>query len=123
MATILLIEDDDDLRKLTALMLGAQGHVVREAGNGVEGVASYADARADLVITDVVMPEKEGLATILELRQLNPQVKIIAVSGGFAYDSGLYLDMAKKFGADAILRKPFMFEELKAAVDSLLPAA
>jgi DNA-binding response OmpR family regulator len=120
MAHILLIDDDDDLRSITAMMLRTGGHEVHQAVNGTEGVKLYRQQPVNLVITDLVMPEKEGLATIMELRKLNPQVRIIAISGGFAYDPRLYLNMAKKLGADRVLRKPFLPEELKEAVDALL---
>ncbi|MFI5336953.1 MAG: response regulator transcription factor [Opitutales bacterium] len=121
MASILLIDDDNDLRSIIAMMLGASGHAVRQAADGSAGIRLYQQSPADVVITDVVMPEKEGLATIIELRKINPRVRIIAISGGFAFDSKLYLNMARKLGADQVLRKPFLPEELKAAVDSLLP--
>jgi DNA-binding response OmpR family regulator len=123
MASILVVEDDEDIRPLIAGMLVKVGHTVRQAGNGLEGVRLYREAPADLVLTDVVMPEQEGLAMILELRRMNPAVRIIAMSGGFAYDPKLYLHMASRFGADRVLRKPFQFSELIDAVNGLLGAA
>jgi DNA-binding response OmpR family regulator len=120
MASILLIDDDDDLRAITALMLNKSGHEVRQAANGTEGLRLYQKQPAPVVITDLVMPEKEGLAVIMELRKLNPEVRIIAISGGFAHDPKLYLNMARKLGADRVLRKPFLPDELTEAVDSLL---
>jgi CheY-like chemotaxis protein len=122
MASILLIEDDEDIRPLITTMLVRSGHTVRQAGNGLEGMRLYREAPSDLVLTDVVMPEQEGLATIIELRRLNPAVRIIAMSGGFAYDPKLYLHMAERFGADRVLRKPFQFSELQEVVNSLLAA-
>lgn len=120
MASILVVEDDEDIRPLICMMLVKAGHAVRQAGNGIEGVRLYREAPADLVLTDVVMPEQEGLAMIIELRRLNPKVKIIAMSGGFAYDPKLYLHMASRFGADRVLRKPFQFNELIEAVNLVL---
>jgi CheY-like chemotaxis protein len=122
MASILLVEDDEDVRPLINAMLGKLGHSVRQAGNGIEGVRLYRQEPADLVLTDLVMPEQEGLAMIMELRRLNPAVRIIAMSGGFAYDPKLYLHMATRFGADRVLRKPFQFAELQEAVNTLLAA-
>ena len=122
MATILLIDDDDDVRPTIAAMLARGGHDIRQAENGVEGMEMYRYKAADLVLTDLVMPEKEGLATILELRKLNPSVKIIAMSGGFAYDPKLYLHMATRFGADRVLRKPFSPQELLETVQATLDA-
>ena len=121
MASILLIDDDDDLRSIVAMMLTSAGHLVREAADGSAGLKLYRENPADIIITDLVMPEKEGLAVIIELRKINPQVRIIAISGGFAFDSKLYLSMARKLGADQVLHKPFLPEELKAAVNALLP--
>ena len=122
MASILLIDDDDDVRPTIAAMLARGGHDIRQAENGVEGMEMYRHKPSDLVLTDLVMPEKEGLATILELRSLNPTVKIIAMSGGFAYDPKLYLHMATRFGADRVLRKPFSPQELLDAVKATLEA-
>ena len=120
MANILLIDDEEDIRNILALMLQSAGHTVREAANGAEGLRVYRAAPADLVITDVVMPEQEGLSTIMELRKLTPGLKIIAMSGGFAYDPKLYLHMAARLGADRVLRKPFSFEDLTATVNAVL---
>jgi DNA-binding response OmpR family regulator len=122
MASILVVEDDEDIRPLIAAMLIKSGHTVRQAGNGIEGVKLYRESPSDLVLTDVVMPEQEGLAMIIELRRLNPAVRIIAMSGGFAYDPKLYLHMASRFGADRVLRKPFQFTELIDTVNALLAA-
>jgi len=122
MASILVVEDDEDIRPLICSMLVKSGHAVRQAGNGIEGVKLYRESPADLVLTDVVMPEQEGLGMILELRKINPAVRIIAMSGGFAYDPKLYLHMATRFGADRVLRKPFQFTELIEAVNAVLAA-
>lgn len=121
MANILLIDDEEDIRLLVSSLLTKLGHHVRQAGNGVEGLQLYREHPADLVITDVVMPEQEGLSMILELRKMNPAARIIAMSGGFAHDPKLYLNMAKKFGADRVLRKPFSLDELKDSVNAVLP--
>lgn len=122
MASILLIDDDDDVRPTIAAMLARGAHEVRQAENGVEGLDMYRFKPADLVLTDLVMPEKEGLATIMELRKINPAVKIVAMSGGFAYDPKLYLHMATRFGADRVLRKPFSPQELLDTIKATLEA-
>lgn len=114
MARILLIEDDDSVRTMLRLTLDHFGHTVIEARNGKEGLALFQHANIDLLITDIVMPEKEGLEVLMELRKRNPPVKIIAISGGD------YLQMAKLMGAAKVLAKPFSSDVLIAAIDDLL---
>lgn len=122
MATILLVEDDEGVRDILHKTLVAAGHDVEDAENGAVALAAYRRQPRDLVITDLVMPEKNGLETIMELRRLNPAVKIIAISGG-GRNLGLgelYLDSARLFGAGKILAKPFTSAALlKAVADSL----
>ena len=116
MARILLIDDDDSVRTMLRLTLAHFGHTVIEARNGKEGLELFQDANADLLITDIVMPEKEGLEVLMELRKQHPPVKIIAISGGD------YLHMAKLMGAAKVLAKPFSTNLLIEAIDELLPA-
>lgn len=120
MADILIIDDDDMFRDVLASALEQSGHKVRQATNGVEGLQMFHAAPAELVITDIVMPEKEGLDTIRDLRRDFPQARIIAMSGGLAHDPKLYLHMAEKFGATAVLAKPFHLGDLKKVVDEAL---
>jgi CheY-like chemotaxis protein len=119
MARILLIEDDDSVRTMLRLTLVHCGHTVIEARNGVEGLARFQHANADLVITDIVMPEKDGLEVVMELRGNHPSVKIIAISG--ADSGGDYLDSARLMGAAKVLLKPFTNEVLIAAINDVLP--
>jgi CheY-like chemotaxis protein len=122
MARILLIEDDDSFRTTLRLMLEHFGHSVIEARNGKEGLALFQHTTADLTITDMVMPEKEGFEVLWELRRKHPPVKIIAISGA-GPDSGVgYLQMAKLMGAAKVLAKPFSAEVLMAAISDLLPS-
>jgi two-component system, chemotaxis family, chemotaxis protein CheY len=116
---ILLIDDNDLLRKMTRRMLATAGYDVQEAVNGKAGVACYRQQRSDVVITDILMPEQEGLETIRKLRHVDPQVKIIAMSGAGQGRAG-YLDLAVKFGARRTLQKPFTMEDLLAAVGEVL---
>lgn len=120
MASILIIEDDDAIRSLLVTFLSAAGHTVREAADGNEGLRQYRAQPADLVITDMVMPEKEGLGTIMELRREYPQARIIAMSGGLAHNAGLYLHMAERLGAVRIMRKPFRLDELETIIAEAL---
>lgn len=112
MASILLVEDDEQLRPMLKIILQEAGHEVHEAHNGKEALEIYGVKPTDLVITDLVMPEKEGLETIIELRHTYPDVKIIAMSGGGRTGVQNYLELAKKFGANHTLAKPFSNQEL-----------
>jgi CheY-like chemotaxis protein len=120
MARILLIEDNDSVRTILAEHLALAGHTVIEAGDGREGLARFRQAGADLVITDIVMPETDGLEVLMALRETHPSVKIIAISGA-GWDSGAgYLQMAKHLGSAKVLLKPFSPAVLIAAVNELL---
>jgi DNA-binding NtrC family response regulator len=121
MARILLIEDDDAVRIMLHTTLAHFGHTVIEARNGKEGLELFKQAKADLVITDIVMPEKEGLEVLMELqiKQL-PMVKVIAISGGGRQSAIDNLRAAKFMGAAKVLEKPFSNETLIAVVNELL---
>jgi DNA-binding response OmpR family regulator len=120
MARVLLIDDDNAVRDMLRLTLDQLGHTVVEAGNGREGLELFQQSSFDLLITDIVMPEKEGLEVLMEVRRKQPPVKIIAISGGGRQSTVDYLQMAKFMGAGRVLAKPFSNEELVAAVDDLL---
>jgi DNA-binding response OmpR family regulator len=120
MARILLIEDYGLIRSLLRETLELAGDTVIEARNGAEGLDLFRKAGADLVITDIVMPDKDGLDVVTALREQVPPVKIIAISG--AGDSAEdYLDIAYRMGAMKVLLKPFTPAALIAAIDELLP--
>ena len=121
MADILIIDDDEALRSTMRKILQRQGHAVREAADGASGLALLRESRPDLVVTDLFMPEKEGIETILELRAEDPDLPILAVSGGgVAMAPGLSLSDAEALGANASLAKPFSVEAFQEAVDRLL---
>jgi len=122
MARILLIEDDDLVRNMLSLTLTHFGHTVIEAKNGKEGLQLFPQVNADLLITDLVMPEKEGFEILLELRNHRPPVKIIVISGGLRGETANYLEMAKRLGAAKALAKPFSNVALLAAIDEVLTA-
>ena len=105
------------------LTLGEFGHTVIEARDGIEGLASFPTDGVDLVITDIVMPGKEGIEVITELRRRHPQLKILAISGGGRVGSKDYLSIATFLGAAKVLEKPFSNAELRAAISELLPPA
>ncbi|HQU73156.1 MAG: response regulator [Calditrichaeota bacterium] len=113
MAKILVIDDDQQLRKMLVRILKSNGYDVRQAGNGEEGMKLLCEDVPELVITDIVMPDKEGLETISDIRRQFPQVKIIAMSGGgHSIDAANPLFIAGKIGASHTLTKPFEIEKI-----------
>jgi len=101
MARILVVDDEDLVRLTLRQMLEAGGHEVIEAANGKQGVALEAENPVDLVVTDIIMPEQEGIETIVQLRRKNPSLKIIAISGGGRMKNMDFLKIAANVGADA----------------------
>ena len=120
MARILLIDDDRLVRQSIRLALTESGHQVDEAENGADGLERAAAAPPDLVITDLIMPEREGIETILALRRIAPGLPIIAMSGGGRIGPGDLLAAAKRLGATTTLRKPFDDVQLMAEIDRVL---
>ncbi len=120
MARILIMEDDEFFRPVLRDMLAYEGYEVVEAPDGLKGMNLCREKPTDLVIADVIMPEKEGLEVIRELRRDFPQIKIIAMSGGGQIGPADYLTIAKKFGAHDTLMKPFTREILIRRVKRLL---
>ena len=120
LARILVIEDDVEVRKVIRRILEKNGHQVIEAANGKDGISKYRQDPTDLIITDIIMPEKEGIETIGELRKDFPNVKIIAVSGGGRIKSGDYLVLAQKIGAMRTLAKPFEWDTFVGTINELL---
>jgi CheY-like chemotaxis protein len=123
MAHILVIDDEEMARFTVRDFLEGAGHQVTEAINGDDGVALQLVHAFDLVITDMIMPKKEGVETVIELKQANPDQKIIAISGGGRTRNMDFLQMAEQFGADRILAKPFTEDELLESVDTCLSGA
>jgi DNA-binding response OmpR family regulator len=120
-ASILVIDDDAPMRRLVAMALEKQGHSVAEAPDGAEALRIMSERPIGLVITDLLMPETDGIETIMELRRLYPATKIIAISGGGEYQTGAgFLRAAESLGADRTLTKPFEFKQLLPAVEALL---
>jgi two-component system, chemotaxis family, chemotaxis protein CheY len=120
MATILVVDDDRYVRSFVRQLLEDSGHDVLEAFDGNAGIAAYREHRPDLVVTDVFMPEQGGLGLIREIRGKHGDVKIIAMSGGSALLAGDFLDYAGKFGASALVRKPFSAEGFLGVVAEVL---
>ena len=120
MARILVIDDDAAVRRVIRRILASKGHEVIEAESGVGGVKLFKDERPDLVVTDIFMPDQDGIETISELRQIEPDIRIIATSGGGSSKDPIYLDFSVQLGADIALLKPFKPADLLQAVANLL---
>ena len=120
MARILITDDEAQIRIMLRQLLEKEGHEVEEAPNGSVALGKFREAPFDLVIMDIIMPDKEGLETILELKKEFGNVKIIAVSGGGRIGPEDYLKFAKRFGAWRTLTKPIENQELVTAVQEIL---
>ena len=121
MERILIIDDDEPFRRMLREALELVGYEVVEAQDGLDGMKRFKKAAVSLVITDILMPEKEGLETILDLRKEAPEVKIIAVSGGPAkYEYFDVLGLAKNVGATRTFKKPFPLHDFLEVVHQLL---
>lgn len=116
MSRILLVDDNDLLRKVLSVTLVRMGHSVVEARNGKEGLQLCQAEPPDIFLTDIVMPEKEGIETIGTLRRDYPNVKIIAMSGGGRGSASDYLKIAKLMGAAIALAKPFSDQAMAEAI-------
>jgi CheY-like chemotaxis protein len=119
---ILIIEDDAAVRYTLKRILLSAGYSVLDAPNGRKGVQLFHLEGADLVITDIIMPEQEGIETIIELKSREPRTRIIAISGGGRTGAHDLLQMAERLGADAVLHKPFETAELIRTVKEKLAA-
>jgi CheY-like chemotaxis protein len=115
--SILVVDDHEDVRLLLREILEERGYEVLEAGDGSEAILSCASVNFDVLIIDLVMPGREGIETIRELRKFQPNLKILAISGAV---EGSYLRLARMLGADDTLRKPFDAETLLRKLDALL---
>ena len=119
MARILVIEDNDMMRDMVTTTLTLAGHIVASACNGAEGVKKFRYEPADIVITDMVMPDRDGIETLITLRREYADVPIIAMSG-LSSHSPTYLALAARLGARRTLAKPFPVADLLRAIDEVL---
>lgn len=120
MSTILVIDDEPQILNMLQKMLELEGYTVLTAADGKQGLRACEKNPIDLVITDVVMPEVEGLEVIMSLKKSYPTIKIIAISGGARIQPGDYLNMAEIFGAQRTFTKPFERQAMLDAVKELL---
>ena len=123
MSAILVVDDDTSVLDVMSEMLRLEGHEVTVAENGRDAVGHVTAKAFDLVITDLIMPEKEGLETIADIRRASVNMPIIAISGGGRVGPNDYLETARFIGANATLAKPFARRDLITTVDSLLGLA
>jgi CheY-like chemotaxis protein len=120
LARILIIDDEDLSRSMLSQALTRAGYDVSTACDGTEGIELFRSVLADLIITDILMPGKEGLETIMELRRDFPDVKIIAMSGGGRTGNLNFLDIAERLGAQRTLQKPFHLQDVLQLVQEVL---
>lgn len=120
MAKILIIEDDEKFRKMLRQMLERAGYEIEEAPNGEEGIKLYTEKPTDLIITDIFMPEKEGIETIIEIKRDFPNAKIIAISGGGRTRAFGFLDQVKSLGVERTFTKPFERNVIIESIQELL---
>jgi DNA-binding response OmpR family regulator len=115
---ILIIDDDDQFRKMLCKMLELEGYTVIEAPDGEEGIKRQSEQPADLIIIDIMIPGKDGIDTMLDIKDAFTEVKFIIVTGEIGYGTEAKLDMAKIFGA-RILKKPFERKEVIKVIEQL----
>ena len=120
MSRILVIDDDPDIRQLLKTALELDKHEVVQAENGKEGVRRWRENRPDLVITDILMPEKDGYETLFELLSIEPNVKVIAMTGGGWRETLDRLWDAQLHGASRTIPKPFSLSEMRRIVGEVL---
>ncbi len=118
---ILIVDDNDELRELLRLILESAGHEIVEAANGKIALDLLKTTPVELVITDIIMPEMEGIDLIRMIRTIYPDVRIIAISGGGKIDPNVCLNIAGKLGADRILQKPFGKSTILSIIGDLFP--
>ncbi len=120
MARILLADDEASIRILVSRVLRQEGHEVYDAKDGQEAIEQYLTIHPDLLLTDLIMPVKEGIETILEVRKFDPNARIIVMTGGGRTNPAIYLGMAKALGAAEVLAKPFTVEQLNDVINKVL---
>jgi DNA-binding response OmpR family regulator len=122
-ARILVIDTDDQILLEMEQHLSAQGYTVATAAGGDEGLRRFREFVPELVITEILMPDTDGIECLLQIKRISPKTKVLAVSAGEGrLASKFFLDIARKLGADDALKKPFTREQLLDAVHSVLSA-
>ena len=120
MTKILVVDDDAAVRMTIEHILRDAGYDVLTADDGIRGMAMFRSEQPDLIVTDIIMPEQEGIQTIAEMRKARPDAKIIAISGGGRVGNADLLQMARALGAMDVVSKPFDPDELLTIVENCL---
>lgn len=120
MTRVLVIDDDAVVRDVLTRMLEHAGYDVTQSGDGTAGVKTFSSAPADVVVTDMNMPEMDGLEVIRALRAIDPAVPIVAISGGGLFSKQMLLASASTLGADEVISKPFDLQEIVASLERAL---
>ena len=119
MARILLVDDAVDLRDALVYALQSEGHVVAAADDGEQGMTLQRTFNADVLITDIFMPNKDGIETIQEFKEASPGARIVVMSASNRLNSSTYLTIARELGVDEVMNKPFSIQELLEVVARL----
>lgn len=117
---ILLVDDEEAIRKMIRVILGNELYEFAEVGNGLDAQAILEKQKFDLIITDVIMPDCDGIELVMAVRRKLPDIKVIVMSGGGRVRAGHYLDLAGKLGAARVFEKPFDTAALRKTVQELL---
>lgn len=120
MPGVMIVEDDISLREMLREALEKRKYTVITAADGREAIAKFRPSVIDLVVTDLLMPEEDGLSVIMNIKHIKPETKIIAISGGGKAGPGSYLHIAMKLGADQVFSKPFLPSELVQKVREII---
>ena len=120
MQKILIIDDDMDFRTMLVKLLERNGFEVKGAANGLEGIEALKDFEASCIVTDIIMPEMDGIETIIQIRRDHPETKLIAISGGGRIGPTDYLNAARALGAHKVFTKPFDNEEFVSYLKELI---
>ena len=119
--SVLVVDDDDIFRGFLCTVLRKAGYQIFETGNGTKAVALFREHRPDLVLTDLLMPGRDGMEVLRDIRAIDPEARVIIISGGGDVVPVGFLDLAPKMGAAATLTKPFDHRQLLAVVQKVLP--
>ncbi len=117
MKKILIVDDELLIREGLEMALKMEGYMVEGAGNGQEALETLSWFKPDVIITDIIMPEKDGIELVLNVRKHDKRTRIVAISGGGRISANDHLKMANQLGANTILAKPFSIHELLAEIE------